>query len=765
MAEKRVNVRLAAVGGRQTRQQLEAVGQAGAKGMARFRSEVDRANKRLARFARRARRFARIAAAAIAGAVAAMVRSGLQVIDSQAKLAQALNTTTESVQVLARAADLTGTQWGELEGGAQRLTRRLSLFATDGSGPAANAIERLGLNAERLLRLPLDQRIREVSEAIRENASAAEQAALFSQLFGDRAFAAFQRLDTAALAQARTELERFGALVSEEDAAQIERTNDALSSLGLIWRGLSNQLAVAVAPALERVANRLADLASQSGPLGRALRFLGENLERVVAVLGTFAALIAGRLIARVAAFALGIRGAATAFVVLRAAMIRVPFVAIIALGTELIVKFVDLVRGTGDFGQALRLLGDVAMGVFEGIIASGRAVGPALEAVWQRVKAGFLNAVADMTESWQGFLQSVAAVGQAGGAVIPGLAGLGVAAEAALGKIGEVRASAEDANASSRELGRIARVELSAGFEEARAAFARVNDTIERGRAGAQDFPLDPGFVNALRDAQRAANDLDEDLGDIGGEGGSGGGGGGGSAARAGAALKNAGETAADAWRKTAERMKAAQERAKETARELAQDITGPIKSALKEGELSWRGFADAIAGIAQNLASRLIDVAFKPIEDALVRAFTGGGAGGGMLGGLFGIGGGGGGAAGGGGGLLPSLLPFARGGAFTRAGEVRAFARGGVVNRPAVFPFANGTGLMGEAGPEAIMPLKRGRGGRLGVEASGGGQERGTRIVNVLDPSIVGDYLATPDGERVIVNTIRRNREAINA
>tara|TARA_R100000655_G_scaffold109700_1_gene165039 strand:- start:1336 stop:3396 length:2061 start_codon:yes stop_codon:yes gene_type:complete len=46
--------------------------------------------------------------------------------------------------------------------------------------------------------------------------------------------------------------------------------------------------------------------------------------------------------------------------------------------------------------------------------------------------------------------------------------------------------------------------------------------------------------------------------------------------------------------------------------------------------------------------------------------------------------------------------------------------FAYGGVVNSPTLFPFKNGTGLMGEAGPEAIMPLKRGSDGRLGVEAA---------------------------------------------
>lgn len=60
----------------------------------------------------------------------------------------------------------------------------------------------------------------------------------------------------------------------------------------------------------------------------------------------------------------------------------------------------------------------------------------------------------------------------------------------------------------------------------------------------------------------------------------------------------------------------------------------------------------------------------------------------------------------------------------------EISAFAKGGtftnqIINKPTLFKFARGgkmgTGLMGEAGPEAIMPLKRGADGSLGVEASG--------------------------------------------
>ncbi len=67
---------------------------------------------------------------------------------------------------------------------------------------------------------------------------------------------------------------------------------------------------------------------------------------------------------------------------------------------------------------------------------------------------------------------------------------------------------------------------------------------------------------------------------------------------------------------------------------------------------------------------------------------------------------------------GLLGALFS-AKGNVFAH-NNVVPFAYGGVVNKPTVFPMANGMGVMGEAGPEAIMPLKRGRGGRLGVEVA---------------------------------------------
>lgn len=63
------------------------------------------------------------------------------------------------------------------------------------------------------------------------------------------------------------------------------------------------------------------------------------------------------------------------------------------------------------------------------------------------------------------------------------------------------------------------------------------------------------------------------------------------------------------------------------------------------------------------------------------------------------------------------------ANGNVFNQGMHVKAYADGGVVNRATAFPMRGGVGVMGEAGPEAIMPLKRGKNGKLGVQMEGSG------------------------------------------
>lgn len=70
--------------------------------------------------------------------------------------------------------------------------------------------------------------------------------------------------------------------------------------------------------------------------------------------------------------------------------------------------------------------------------------------------------------------------------------------------------------------------------------------------------------------------------------------------------------------------------------------------------------------------------------------------------------------------------------------SGRVSAFAQGGVVAGATAFATRGGVGVMGEAGPEAILPLARGADGRLGVEAGGRGTPRIT--VNITTPDVEG-------------------------
>lgn len=82
-----------------------------------------------------------------------------------------------------------------------------------------------------------------------------------------------------------------------------------------------------------------------------------------------------------------------------------------------------------------------------------------------------------------------------------------------------------------------------------------------------------------------------------------------------------------------------------------------------------------------------------------------------------------------------MSGVSPFANGGSFSQ-GRVMPFAKGGVVSGPTTFPMRGGTGLMGEAGPEAIMPLTRGADGRLGVQAQGGAGNPTSIVMNIQTP-----------------------------
>lgn len=147
----------------------------------------------------------------------------------------------------------------------------------------------------------------------------------------------------------------------------------------------------------------------------------------------------------------------------------------------------------------------------------------------------------------------------------------------------------------------------------------------------------------------------------------------------------------------------------AEKEARGLSRSLSRGLRGAFGDLVLEGAKLSDVLGNVAQQMIRTTFNQALSPITDTLSGVVTGG------LGSLFG-----------------GLFGSANGNVFA-GGRHTAFANGGIVNGPTVFPMRGGTGLMGEAGPEAIMPLSRGADGKLGVR---GGSSHVTVNMNISTP-----------------------------
>lgn len=214
--------------------------------------------------------------------------------------------------------------------------------------------------------------------------------------------------------------------------------------------------------------------------------------------------------------------------------------------------------------------------------------------------------------------------------------------------------------------------------------------------------------------------------------------------------------------------------QRVQNTQREWTQDAreaAGIVTNAFEDMTIRGKNFRDTVKDIENQLV-QLIDRIFieQPLQNAIVSLFGGkpqstssgldllsalaGKIG---IGNLFSTAGGNDGgsdfgldsafaAAG-------SLFPEAKGDAFDRSGRVpKYFAEGGIFGAATLFSIANGGGLgvLGERGPEAVMPLARLPGGSLGVRSAGGGQGGDSHYY-------IDARGATPGVEDKIANIIR--------
>ncbi len=231
-------------------------------------------------------------------------------------------------------------------------------------------------------------------------------------------------------------------------------------------------------------------------------------------------------------------------------------------------------------------------------------------------------------------------------------------------------------------------------------------------------------------------------------------------------ASRQRMGEIAADEAKKIA----AAQAKEAEASARSWEQFTQNVQRNL--GDVLYNGLNGKFDGIAEMFNQMLLRMAADAAAARLTEAMFGAGGGVDWLKLALGIGGkvGGGGMAG-----MPGSTPvmspdwpvpnMAANGAWFDGG-VAEFAGGGVFDRATPFRFASGgafrPGVMGEAGPEAIMPLRRDSSGRLGVQAAGGGT-----VVNISSAPVINIDSRTDQAEvyRLVDHAIKNgNAELVD-
>jgi len=210
--------------------------------------------------------------------------------DRIAKTARNIAISAEFLQEFRGAGELAGNTVQDIDDALRRFNRRLGLFISDGSGPAAKSVEQLGLNLRNAqgqfigTEAALDQTI----DAIAGLPSVAEQAAAASQLFGDDAGPKLVNLlsqGTEGVDELREKIRETGGVMSDEAVSASERYADATLILSQQFRGLTVQIFEGLLPGLTSTLEAMGQTSEEASELAGFGEGLATSLNVVIRAL------------------------------------------------------------------------------------------------------------------------------------------------------------------------------------------------------------------------------------------------------------------------------------------------------------------------------------------------------------------------------------------------------------------------------------------------------------------------------------------------
>jgi flagellar hook-basal body complex protein FliE len=199
---------------------------------------------------------------AVAGAagIGLLIKSSLQSIDTLGKTAQKLGVTSQALQKLRYASNLAGVETRTVDMAVQRFTRRLS-EAANGTGEAKDALKELGLNAKELAKQPLDKQMLALADAFDDVQSSGDKVRLAFKLFDSEGVAFVNTLEggSAALQKMFQDAEGLGFILSSSSVKGVEEANDAMMKLGVMFKGVADQITAGLAPAFRVIVDLIRD--------------------------------------------------------------------------------------------------------------------------------------------------------------------------------------------------------------------------------------------------------------------------------------------------------------------------------------------------------------------------------------------------------------------------------------------------------------------------------------------------------------------------
>ena len=630
-----------------------------------------------------------------AGAFVAAIRSSMDAIEQLTHSAEKLGVSVESLSALQHAAAMSGVNAEQLDTALTHLNKSLGEFGA-GTSAAAKALQQLGVTGT----METEEALGQIADQFARMTDVGEKTRLAMEIFGRAGADLIPMLSQgrAGLEAFRAEAERLGIVVGRDTADAVHKANDALKEMQATTKGSITQITAGLAPALVEVSEGLKSTSSSAEQLRDVGSGLGDMLVAGTKVFLGFgsAVQIAGKAIAAVAA--------STVAFFSPDSIKNLP-AALKSIWEQFKTDFDKI---SDDYNARIARMQAAPAGLSGPDLALG---GP--------MTFGTRNAPSGQdTEALKAFNNELKSLYD--------LTGRGEAERMAANlELVQRAAAGMFKDPQTGKPIQFDAVEIAKAFDAVTGAGAKmaaqwkdINDLI--GKTKAEEYLANLG---KLKEAYEVG--LPTATGEM---------------------VKITQEEYVKGLTNLAYANKAAAKDSVETFTKMGEAIQHSIEGWSRDAANAIIDFAtnvkfsftDMVNSILKDLARLVMQ---KAVLDPLFMNL------GHWAGSLFGAGAGGGGA---------NVAPGAHGLAFDHG--LIPMAAGGIVSSPTIFPFAGGAALMGEAGPEAVMPLTRTASGDLGVKTAGSSDVT-VNVINNAGADVSVDQGKDSNGARKINVLIERS------